>query len=358
MLRLNTHREKGLWRARRINEQDAVSFCSNDYLGLAKDPAVIAAFVEGAQKYGVGSGASMMVSGYGVAHQNFERDMARFLRCEQALLFASGYMANLSIMQALMYFDDVVYQDRLNHASLLDSAKLSSAKSIRYRHCDLAHLEDLLKKPIAGQKWVVTDHVFSMTGEAAPLLALKALCVKYQARLVVDDAHGVGIFTDPIDADVLVTPLGKAFGGLGGVVSGSHEMIETLIQFARTYLFTTGLPPAMAVAMHKSLDLIEHEPWRREKLMANIAYFRSGALARGLPFHPSHAPIQVLLLGDNDQVMAIAAALFERGFWVGAIRPPAVPKNGALLRLTLSTAHTFDEIDGLLGALADLMERA
>lgn len=333
-----------------------LSFCSNDYLGLANDAAVVEAFIEGARQYGVGSGASMMVSGYSLAHQALEEAFASFLQRERALLFTNGYLANLSVMQALMGSKDCIYQDKLNHASLLDAAQLSAAPSVRYRHLDLSHLRRLLEKPILGKRWVVTDHIFSMTGERAPLRELKALCEEYEAYLVVDDAHGVGIFKDLLPADVLITPLGKAFGGLGAVVAASSELIETLLQFARTYIFTTALPSAMAVAMTHSLSLIQNEPERGEKLKANIAHFREEAVLRGLFFQASDTPIQALILKENERVMQVAESLFDRGFWLGAIRPPAVPVNTARLRLTLSALHSFEQIDSLLDAIQDVLQ--
>ena len=348
----------------RIAGRPCVNFASNDYLGLAADPEVTAAFVAGAQRWGVGGGASHLISGHGGAHQALEEALAEFTGRPRALLFSTGYMANVGVINALAGSGDLVLQDRLNHASLLDGGFLCRARFERYPHGDLEALETLLGGTLAGRRLVITDGVFSMDGDLAPLPELVALSNRHDAWLMVDDAHGFGVLgaqggglVEDCDLDldavpVLVGTLGKAFGTFGAFVAGSEALIETLIQFARTYIYTTALPPAIAAATLVSLRLVQTQHWRRERLQELIAQFRAGAAARGIPLLASQTPIQPVPIGDSGVAVAIAARLRAAGYLVGGIRPPTVPAGTARLRIALSAAHHPQQVEGLLEALA------
>lgn len=352
----------------RLGDRALVSFCSNDYLGLANHPDVVRALAEGARRYGVGAGASHLVSGHLRVHHEIEEELADFAGRPRALLFSTGYMANLGLLQALTQRHTEVFEDRLNHASLIDAARLAGARVRRIPHGDLASLERRLAAPLrAGpERVVVTDGVFSMDGDLAPLPALAALCRRYDAMLVVDDAHGLGVLGAtgrgifealhvlPAPEDVLMGTLGKAFGVFGAFVAGDDLVIDTLIQGARTYLYTTALPPALACAVRASLAIIRAEPWRREALALRIAEFRQGAGALGLRILPSQTPIQGILLGGAEQALDYAMRLERLGFLIPAIRPPTVPAGTARLRVTLSAAHTPAQVQGLLAALAEV----
>lgn len=346
----------------RVGMDSCINFASNDYLGLAAHPEVTAAFAAAAQRWGVGSGASHLISGHGHEHQALEEELAAFTGRPRALLFSTGYMANLGVINALVGSEDLVVQDRLNHASLLDGGFLCRARFERYAHGDLDALAALLTLP-AGRRLVVTDGVFSMDGDLAPLPELAALAERHAAWLMVDDAHGFGVLgangggcTEHFGLDldqvpILVGTLGKAFGTFGAFVAGSDALIETLIQFGRTYIYTTALPPAVAAATRASLRLVRTEPWRRDHLRNLIAQFRAGAVALGIPLLPSATPIQPVPIGDPERTLAIATRLRETGFLVGGIRPPTVPAGTARLRIALSAAHTQVQIDHLLDAL-------
>ncbi len=353
--RLQALRLKHLFRERKIRPQ-GLCFSSNDYLGLAQDPLLIDAFCEGAYRYGIGATGSALVSGYSRAHRALETAFSDHVQRDRALLFSNGYMANAAVLQALLGKEDTVFQDKLNHASLLDGTKLAGARLKRYRHRDAAHLNQLLSTHHNGQKMVVSDHVFSMGGDIAPMAALIETVRQHQATLLIDDAHGFGVVDFPYAQEavpILVCPLGKAFGGSGALVAGSHEMIESLIQFARPYLFSTALSPALAHALHQSLKLMQTQPWRREKLLENIAYFKHTTAAMGLPFLDSDTGIQMLLIGDNARAEAISNALCKRRLFVRAIRPPSVPH--AALRITLSSRHDPAEIHFLLREIQALL---
>ena len=346
----------------RIGESPCVNFASNDYLGLAAHPEVIGAFAAAAQRWGVGSGASHLISGHSREHQALEEELAAFTGRPRALLFSTGYMANLGVINALAGSGDLVVQDRLNHASLLDGGFLCRARFERYPHGDLEALAALLTLP-AERRLLVTDGVFSMDGDLAPLPELAALADRHGAWLMVDDAHGCGVLgangggsveqfgLDIDQVPILVGTLGKAFGTFGAFVAGSEALVETLIQFARTYIYTTALPPAVAAATRASLRLVRTEAWRREHLQQLIARFRAGAEALAIPLLPSATPIQPVPIGDPERTLAIATRLREAGFLVGGIRPPTVPAGTARLRVALSAAHTEAQIDGLLTAL-------
>ncbi|MBD9680511.1 8-amino-7-oxononanoate synthase [Pseudomonas sp. PDM18] len=351
-----------------IDGQPMLAFCSNDYLGLANHPEVIAAMRAGAERWGVGGGASHLVNGHCGPHHELELALAEFTGRPRALLFSTGYMANLGTVTALVGKGDSVLEDRLNHASLLDAGLLSGARFSRYLHNDAASLASRLDKA-EGNTLVVTDGVFSMDGDLADLPSLCATARKQNAWVMVDDAHGFG----PLgatgggivehfglgmdDVPVLVGTLGKAFGTAGAFVAGSEELIETLIQFARPYIYTTSQPPAVACATLKSLELLRAESWRRDHLNALIARFRAGARAIGLSLMDSPTPIQPILIGGSAQAMALSAELRQRGILVGAIRPPTVPAGTARLRVTLSASHTEAQVDRLLLALAESWQR-
>ncbi|NNN22882.1 MULTISPECIES: 8-amino-7-oxononanoate synthase [Pseudomonas] len=351
-----------------IDGQPMLAFCSNDYLGLANHPEVIAALRAGAERWGVGGGASHLVNGHCGPHHELELALAEFTGRPRALLFSTGYMANLGTVTALVGKGDSVLEDRLNHASLLDAGLLSGARFSRYLHNDAASFASRLEKA-EGNTLVVTDGVFSMDGDLADLPSLCATARQQNAWVMVDDAHGFGPLgatgggivehfgLSMEDVPVLVGTLGKAFGTAGAFVAGSEELIETLIQFARPYIYTTSQPPAVACATLKSLELLRAESWRRDHLNALIARFRTGATAIGLRLMDSPTPIQPILIGGSAQAMALSAELRQRGILVGAIRPPTVPAGTARLRVTLSASHTEAQVDRLLVALAESWQR-
>ena len=347
-----------------VDGQRLLAFCSNDYLGLANHPEVIATMQQGAAKWGVGGGASHLVIGHSTPHHELEEALAEFTGRPRALLFSTGYMANLAAVTALVGQGDTVLEDRINHASLLDAGLLSGARFSRYLHNDAASLASRLDKA-TGNTLVVTDGVFSMDGDLADLPALCAAAKAKNAWLLVDDAHGFG----PLgatgggivehfglgvgDVQVLVGTLGKAFGTAGAFVAGSEGLIETLIQFARPYIYTTSQPPAVACATLKSLQLLRTESWRREHLNKLIARFRQGAAEIGLSLMDSATPIQPIMIGDSARAMRLSALLRERGLLVTAIRPPTVPAGSARLRVTLSAAHSEAQLERLLQMLAE-----
>ena len=362
--------ERNLRRRRTPAEDGRVNFCSNDYLGLARDPAVAAAMAEAAQQYGAGSGASHLVSGHGAEHEALERELADFTRRARAVVFSTGYMANLGVLAALADKRDLLLADALNHASLIDAARLvRSPRNLWYPHADAAAARALLDAhaPAAaaerGGAFLVTDGVFSMDGDLAPLPALAAAARAHEAWLVVDDAHGIGVVgadgggccehfgLDAQAVPVLIGTFGKALGTFGAFVAGDEDVIELLIQRARSYIYTTALPPAVAAATRRALRIVRAEPWRREALQARIAQFREGAARRGLAVMPSTTPIQPLVLGGEATALTASGRLAEAGYRVTAIRPPTVPAGTARLRITLSAAHTPQQVEGLLAAL-------
>lgn len=372
--RLKQRQQDNLYRQRKIldsaqgarvvvNNHKTISFCANDYLGLANHPDVIAAFKRGADQYGVGSGASHLVSGHSTPHHQLEEELAAFTGRDRALLFSSGYLANLGLITALAGKGDYVFEDKLNHASLIDAGLLSGARFQRYLHNDVKSLEKFLQKTEAGNKLIVTDGVFSMDGDIAPLPELIRTAEKSRAWLMVDDAHGFGVLgkrgggtaehfgLSQQQLPILMGTLGKALGTFGAFVAGSEALVETLIQFSRSYIYTTALPPAIAEATRMSLKLLERESWRREKLNNNIQYFRQRAQSMDISVMNSQTPIQPVVVGDNASVMRVNKKLEDRGFLVGAIRPPTVPDGTARLRITLSAEHTHNEIDQLLSGL-------
>jgi len=350
-----------------VDGKKYLAFCSNDYLGLANHPEVIAALQQAANTYGVGSGASHLVAGHSSEHHALEEELAAFTGRERALLFSTGYMANLGAITALVGQGDAVFEDRLNHASLLDAGLLSGARFQRFLHNDLANLENRLLKIDATRKLIVLDGVFSMDGDCAPLPALAQLAAKHNAWLMVDDAHGFGCLGNtgggsaehfgltPEQLPILMGTLGKAFGTFGAFIAGSETLIETLIQFARPYIYTTAMPPAVAAATRTSLRLLQEERWRREHLQELIARFRAGAQQIGLQLMDSFSAIQPIIIGDEAKALAISEQLAARGFLIIAIRPPTVPAGSSRLRVTFSAQHTIKQVDALLNALADIL---
>ena len=375
---LDRRRAESLYRARRladsaqgpemrIDGRPMLTFCSNDYLGLAADPRLIRAMQDGAAHFGAGSGAAHLVTGHMAPHHALEEELADFLGRPRALLFSTGYMANLGIISALVGQGDSVWEDRLNHASLIDGGLLSRARFGRYPHNDAAALAAKLAKVDSQRRnLVVTDGVFSMDGDIAPLPALARSCAEQGAWLMVDDAHGLGVLGEqgggslehdglgPTDVPILMGTLGKALGSFGAFVAGDEALIETLIQQARSYIYTTAPPPAVAEASRAALRILRDEPWRRERLRALIARFRGGAGELGLSLMDSETPIQPLVAGSAARAVAWSRHLEEQGILVTAIRPPTVPEGSARLRITLTAAHDEAQVDRLLMALAEL----
>jgi 8-amino-7-oxononanoate synthase len=372
---LEERRARGLYRSRRILEgvqkpiqvvdgRKVVAFCSNDYLGLAGHAKVVAAFRKAAGTYGVGAGAAHLVNGHTRAHHQLEEELATFTNRERALLFSTGYMANMGAAQALAGRGDDVLEDRLNHASLIDAGLVCGARFQRYRHAtgvDLA--QRLATLDATGERLVLTDGVFSMDGDLAPLPELSRIAAAHNAWLMVDDAHGLGVLgatgagslehfgLDARAVPILMGTLGKALGTAGAFVAGSEALIETLIQSARTYVYTTAMPAALAEATRASLQIVRTDGKRREKLAALVARFREGAGQIGLRLMESPTPIQPVLVGDSARAVRMSERLLERGMLVPAIRPPTVPEGTARLRVTLSAAHTKPQVDRLLEAL-------
>lgn len=379
--RLDRRRSGGLIRRREVrhgpqtpaqtlDNGTSVSFCSNDYLGLAAHPAVIAALQQGAEKYGVGSGGSHMVTGHCSVHQALEEALANFVGRDRALLFSTGYMANTGVIHALMGSDGLVLQDALNHASLLDGGWLCRAESRRYPHGDMQALSEQLSGSTASHHLLVSDGVFSMDGDVAPLSDLVALGRGEDRYLMIDDAHGIGCIgktgqgviacegglIGQDDIPLLIGTLGKAFGTSGAFVAGEASLIEYLLQFTRSYMFTTAMPPAIASASLAALQLVCDEHWRRERLQQLIAQFRKRACGAGFTVSDSATPVQAIILGDATVAVRASEFLACRGLHIPAIRPPTVPQGMARIRLTFSAAHTDAQCQLLFDALDDLRE--
>ncbi|WP_127474873.1 8-amino-7-oxononanoate synthase [Sulfurivermis fontis] len=348
-----------------VDGRPLLSFCSNDYLGLANHPTVIAAMQQGAAQYGVGSGAAHLVTGHTTPHHLLEEELAEFTGYPRALLFSTGYMANLGAVSALCGAGDAVFEDRLNHASLLDAGLLSRARLQRFPHGDVAALSARLAESKARRQLIVTDGVFSMDGDIAPLRELAASAKQNGAWLMMDDAHGLGVIGEhgrgsmevcgltPHELPLLVGTLGKGFGSFGAFVAASEVIIETLIQQARPYIYTTALPPAVAEATRASLRIIRSDEGaeRRGHLAALVQRFRQGALQLGLTLMESPTAIQPLLVGYAGKAVQLSEALLAKGILISAIRPPTVPEGTARLRITFSAAHTAAQVDALLDAL-------
>lgn len=378
--RLTERRAASLYRTRRVvsspqqreltvDGKALLSFCSNDYLGLANHPDLLQSFKSALDQYGLGSGASHLVSGHSYHHHALEEELAAFTKRSRALVFSSGYMANVGILTALLGKQDEVFEDRLNHASLLDGGLFSGARFKRYPHLETEKLATMLASATdAALRFIVTDGVFSMDGDVAPLADLMTLAEKHNAVIMMDDAHGFGclgstggglsqvladkgIVADETRLSVLVGTFGKAFGTAGAFVAGSEELIESLIQFCRPYIYTTALPPAVAAATRTSLALVQQEHWRREHLQTLVKRFRSGCLQLGLQLTESQTPIQGLLVGAAQTSLDVSAALEAAGILVTAIRPPTVPNGTARLRITFCASHTEADVDLLLRTL-------
>lgn len=344
-----------------------INFCSNDYLGLANHPQVISAFKACADQFGVGSGASSLVCGRSDLHQRLEEKLAYKTGREAALIFPSGYMANMAVATTFAGRKDDVFLDRLAHASLVDAARLSGAKLHRYHHADHEALALALRNSSVNEKLVLTDTVFSMDGDKAPIRELITVCKQNDAVLAVDDAHGFAVLGKsggglleekdiPVeDVPILVATFGKALGTAGAFIAADKVVIEMLIQFARTYIYTTALAPALAGATLASLEVLEKEAWRRETLSALIKHFCNGASALGLNILSSDTAIQPLMIGDSENAVRISDKLFDAGFLISAIRPPTVPEGSARLRITLTAAHTEEQVDRLLETLGKLL---
>lgn len=345
-----------------VDGREYIAFCSNDYLGLAADPRLAAAAKAGIDRYGVGAGASHLILGHSTAHHELEDALAAFVRLPRALLFSTGYMANMGVVGALCGRGDTVFADRLNHASLNDAALVSRAAFKRYAHSDLAALERLLKATPARRKLVIVDAVFSMDGDIAPVPELLELCERHDAYLLIDDAHGFGVlgaqgrgtlahFGIASERVIYMATLGKAAGVAGAFVAGSAALIETLIQNARPYIYTTATPPLLAHTLLTSLQLIEQENWRRERLDALILQLKQGLAASPWRLLASDTPIQPLLVGDNAAALGLSEQLAAQGLLVPAIRPPTVPQGTARLRISLSADHEAADVAQLVSAL-------
>jgi len=345
-----------------VDGREMLSFCSNDYLGLASHPALVAAQQQAAGEAGVGSGASHLITGHHRLHHELEQALAAFVGLPRALLFSTGYMANLGVVSTLVGRGDAVFADRLNHASLNDAVVLSRAELKRYPHNDMAVLEKLLAASSAKCKLVVADAVFSMDGDLAPLPQLLELCERFNAWLLLDDAHGFGVlgmhgrgilehFNLRNPRIIYMATLGKAAGVFGAFVAGEPELVEYLLQSARTYIYTTAMPPALAGALLAALPIIEQESWRRAQLQTLIATLRDGLKLQRWRLDPSPTPIQPLIIGGNEEAVRVSQHLREQGILVPAIRPPTVPQGTARLRISLSAAHSVADVERLVAAL-------
>lgn len=345
-----------------VNGAPRLAFCSNDYLGLANSPELIAAGQRALARWGVGASASHLISGHMSPHESLEHRVAEFVGLPDALIFSTGYMANVGVISALADRSSEVFADRLNHASLNDGAILSRAKLRRYRHRDLAQLESMLAKSTAARKLIVSDTVFSMDGDIADVHALHALAERHDALLVLDDAHGFGVL-GPHGRGALahaqlgssriiyVATFGKALGVAGAFVAGHSIVIETLRQYARSYGYSTAMPPAQAATVEASIDLVEHADARREHLTQLIAHLRAKFKPKHWRLADSPTPIQPVIIGSSEAARAAAARLDDEGIWVAAIRPPTVPEGTARLRISLSAAHSLNDVDKLVDAL-------
>ncbi len=377
---LNERKKQHRYRTRRITKgpqqiemqidnKHVINFCSNDYLGLANHPQLKQASIQAINDFGVGSGSAHLVNGHSIVHHQLEQELAEFTGYPRAILFSTGYMANLGLCQALLEKGDYVFEDRLNHASLIDGGLISGARLQRYLHNNIPSLKQKIEKiDKASNKLVLTDGVFSMDGDIANLPKLATLCKKNRSWLMVDDAHGFGTVGETgkgclqhfsltqNDVPIYMATLGKALGTAGAFIAGSEELIETIIQKARTYIYTTAMPAAIAEATRYSLHIIQNEARHLNNLNSNIAYFKQCCIESSLPTENSETPIQPIIIGDDYATLQISQKLFEQGFWVTAIRPPTVPEGTSRLRITLSAKHTCEQIDQLIEALSFLLK--
>ncbi|WP_318513878.1 8-amino-7-oxononanoate synthase [Photobacterium leiognathi] len=349
-----------------VDQQSLINFSSNDYLGLAQSPELINAWQQGLSLYGAGSGASPLVTGFHSPHAKLEAQLSEWLGYDRALLFSSGFSANQALLFTLLHKQDVVFQDKLNHASLMEAGMLSPALMKRFAHNDVEALNTLLKKNKVGSEqanMVITEGVFSMDGDCSPLSKLSQTCDTYHAWLVVDDAHGCGVLGEEgkgscaaagIKADILVITFGKAFGLQGAAILCNNDTAEYLIQFARHFIYSTAMPPAQAHALSKACELIQQQAWRREKLH-DLSELLSDKLDPAIPLQQTSTPIKPIVIGESERTVAISEQLKQRGLWVGAIRPPTVPKNTARLRVTLTATHKEQDIRLLAASLNEVI---
>ena len=357
----------GEWPSVTVDGRRAVDFCSNDYLALARHPDIASAMAAAAVRHGAGSGASHLVAGHGIEHARLEEELALFTGRARALLFSTGYMANLAVVGALAGGGEQVLLDRLCHASLIDAALLCRARFKRFAHADAAAAERALARGDGTAALIATDGVFSMDGDLAPLAELARSSRAHNCWLVVDDAHGLGVLgptgrgsleecgLDEKAVPVLVGTLGKAFGTFGAFVAGAADVIELLLQKARPYAYTTALPQPIAAATRQALRIAAREPWRRERVLSLARRFSQAAQQLGVPLMASTTPIQPVLLGSTARVLRAQEELLNAGFWVVAIRPPTVASGSSRLRVTLSAGHTEDQVDGLVEALGRIV---
>ena len=334
-----------------------INFSSNDYLGLASHPALKDAATDYLKIHGIGAGAAHLVTGHHAIHEQLEQRLAQVTGYPKAMLFSTGYMANMGVIDALMgnlsdSKEGIVYQDRLNHASLLDGARLAGVKLRRYPHLDVGQLNEWLRQDSTTQKLIVTDQIFSMDGTEAPLIQLIELAQQHQAALMIDDAHGFGVRSQPLPAvDIYMATLGKAIGTFGAFVAGSELLIDYLKSRARTFIFTTATPPLIAAATLAALDVIEQEPWRQIKLQQHIQRLRTALNEQGWDLLPSQSAIQPIIIGSAEDALALSQKLLEQGLLVSAIRPPTVPRGTSRLRITLSAAHSDEMVGKLIESL-------
>ncbi len=349
-----------------IAQQQLINFSSNDYLGLSAHPAVRDAAQQAIARYGVGSGGSALLSGRSQVHEELEQKLAEYLQRDRALLFSSGYLANLGVISGLVHRHDHIFHDRLKHASLIDAVALTNAKDTRYPHIDMHALERALDQCATTGRWIITDTIFSMDGDIAPLSELTALAKTYDAVLIADDAHGFGVLAEgrgsaaafelsQSDLPIQIVTFGKALGTAGAAVVGSKALIETLIQSSRTFIYDTAPPPLIAAATITALEMLATDHSIHFSLQNNIQYFRH--LANGLPLLSSTTPIQPIMIGEDSEALAIAEHLRSVGIYARAIRPPTVPSGTARLRICISASHTLEDLDQLVTALTSAFAR-
>lgn len=351
----------------RVDGKEVLAFCSNDYLGLASHPAVRRAAIEAIERYGFGSGASRLISGNTTAYRELEESLAGFKKEEKALVFSTGTMANAGIISAVVDKGDCIIVDRFNHASIFDGCKLSGARMLVYPHNDMNRLEDILKKAQTRyrRKLIVTDSVFSMDGDIAPLPQILDLSRNYDAMVMIDEAHATGVIGEKgrglreyyrirQGATIVMGTLGKALGSFGGFVAGEAPMIDFLINRCRSFIYTTGLPPAICAAASAGLRILQQEPDRLERLKTNAQYLRSKLKDLGMRVLGDETPILPLLIGDSNVALQLTQQLWDKGIWIPAIRPPTVPRNGARLRITVSAEHNPADLDQLIQTLKEI----
>lgn len=343
-------------RIMRVNNKQYLNFSSNDYLGLASDPQLVKAWQHGAELFGVGSGGSYLVTGYNQVHHDVSQQLQEWLDVPAIALFSSGYSANQAIIKLLLKKGDLLLQDKLNHASLIEAGAMSPAKMLRFKHNDMDNLSSLLSVSTGENKLVISEGVFSMDGDTAPISTLMQCCKRQQSWLMIDDAHGLGVLGESgkgsvvaqqlnnTDIEIYMATFGKALGVGGAFISGSNELIDYINNFSKPYIYTTGLPPAMVYSIGQAALMTQRQQWRRDHLFELIAYFKQQARLLDLPLMSSDTAIQPILIGASDLAMKISNTLKEKGIWATPIRPPTVPNNTARLRVTLTANHSMEDI--------------